>query len=87
MRVALRNTIDSNTVAVSPREGRSPAAPPPENVTRCLALVGAKALADAVNRYLAAGIPAVPPAYPVSGADPPAAGGLRRQDDPRRARQ
>jgi hypothetical protein len=35
-----------------------PAAPPPETVTRCLGLVGAKALAGAVSRYLAAGIPA-----------------------------
>jgi predicted transposase YbfD/YdcC len=43
------------------------AAPSPKTVTRCLGLAGARALADAVSRYLAAGIPAEPPAYPVSG--------------------
>jgi len=42
-------------------------APSPKTVTRCLALAGAKALAGAVNRYLAAGIPAAPPAYPAAG--------------------
>ena len=45
------------------RDGRL-AAPSPKTVTRCLGLTGAKALAGAVNRYLAAGIPAEPPAYP-----------------------
>jgi predicted transposase YbfD/YdcC len=43
------------------------AAPSPKTVTRLLGLAGARALADAVNGYLAAGIPAEPPAYPVSG--------------------
>jgi predicted transposase YbfD/YdcC len=43
------------------------AAPSPKTVTRCLGMAGAKALAGAVSRYLAAGIPAAPPAYPVSG--------------------
>jgi len=43
------------------------AAPSPKTVTRCLGLAGAKALAGAVNRYLAAGVAAAPPAYPVSG--------------------
>ena len=48
------------------RDGRL-AAPSPKTVTRCLGLTGAKALAGAVNRYLAAGIPAEPPAYPAAG--------------------
>lgn len=48
------------------KDGRL-AAPSPKTVTRLLGLAGAKALAGAVNRYLAAGIPADPPAYPVSG--------------------
>jgi predicted transposase YbfD/YdcC len=43
------------------------AAPSPKTVTRLLGLAGAKALAGAVSRYLAAGIPARPPAYPVPG--------------------
>jgi predicted transposase YbfD/YdcC len=43
------------------------AAPSPRTVTRLLGLAGAKALAGAVNAYLAAGIAAEPPAYPVSG--------------------
>jgi len=43
------------------------AAPSPKTVTRLLGLTGAKALAGAVNRYLAAGIPAESPAYPASG--------------------
>jgi hypothetical protein len=43
------------------------AAPSPKTVARCLGLAGARALAGAVNRYLAAGIPAEAPAYPVSG--------------------
>jgi predicted transposase YbfD/YdcC len=47
-------------------DGR-PAAPSPKTVTRCLALAGAKALAAAVNAYLAAGVAQEPPAYPVSG--------------------
>jgi hypothetical protein len=49
------------------RDGLLVAAPSPKTVTRCLGLAGAKALAGAVTRYLAAGIPAEPPAYPVSG--------------------
>lgn len=48
------------------RDGRL-AAPSPKTVTRCLGLTGAKALAGAVNRYLAAGVPAEPPACPVAG--------------------
>ena len=48
------------------RDGRL-AAPPPGTVIRCLGLAGAKALAEVVSRYLAAGIPVAPPAYPVSG--------------------
>ena len=48
------------------RDGRL-AAPSPKTVTRLLGLTGAKALAGAVNRYLAAGIAAEAPAYPVSG--------------------
>ena len=43
------------------------AAPSPKTVARCLGLAGARALADAVNRYLAAGIAAGAPAYPVAG--------------------
>jgi predicted transposase YbfD/YdcC len=43
------------------------AAPSRKTTVRCLGLAGAKALASAVNRYLAAAIPAEPPAYPVSG--------------------
>jgi predicted transposase YbfD/YdcC len=43
------------------------AVPSPGTVTRLLGLAGAKALAGAVNAYLAAGIAAEPPAYPVSG--------------------
>jgi predicted transposase YbfD/YdcC len=43
------------------------AAPSPRTVTRLLGLAGATALACAVSRYLAAGTPAEPPAYPVSG--------------------
>ena len=42
-------------------------APSPKTVTRVLGLAGARALSDAVSRYLAAGVPAEPPAYPVSG--------------------
>lgn len=48
------------------RDGRL-AAPSAKTVTRCLGLTGAKALADAVNRYLAAGIAQPPPACPVPG--------------------
>jgi predicted transposase YbfD/YdcC len=48
------------------RDGRL-AAPSPKTVTRLLGLTGAKALAGAVNRYLAAGIATEAPAYPVSG--------------------
>ncbi len=48
------------------RDGRL-AAPSPKTVTRCLGLTGAKALAGAAGRYLAAGIAQQPPAYPVSG--------------------
>ncbi len=44
-----------------------PAAPSPKTVTRLPGLAGAKALAGAVNRYLAAGVRAEPPAYPVPG--------------------
>lgn len=44
-----------------------PAAPSPRTVTRLLGMLGAQALAGAVSRYLAAGVPAEPPAYPVSG--------------------
>jgi predicted transposase YbfD/YdcC len=42
-------------------------APSPKTVTRVLGLAGAQALAEAVSRYLAAGVPAQPPAYPASG--------------------
>jgi predicted transposase YbfD/YdcC len=42
-------------------------APSPKTVTRLLGLLGGQALSDAVSCYLAAGIPAEPPAYPVSG--------------------
>jgi predicted transposase YbfD/YdcC len=42
-------------------------APSPRTVIRLLGLAGAKALAGAVSRYLAAGVPAEPPAYPVPG--------------------
>jgi predicted transposase YbfD/YdcC len=42
-------------------------APSPKTVTRCLGLAGAKALAGAVSRYLAAGIPAQAPAGPADG--------------------
>ena len=48
------------------RDGRL-AAPSPKTVTRCLGLTGSKALASAVNRYLAAGIAQQPPAYPACG--------------------
>jgi len=48
------------------KDGRL-AAPSPKTVIRLLGLAGAKALAGAVNRYLAAGVAAKPPAYPVSG--------------------
>jgi hypothetical protein len=41
--------------------------PSPGTVARLLGLAGARALAGAVNAYLAAGIAAAPPAYPVSG--------------------
>jgi predicted transposase YbfD/YdcC len=43
------------------------ASPSPKTVTRCLGLTGAKTLAGAVNRYLAAGIAQQPPACPVPG--------------------
>jgi predicted transposase YbfD/YdcC len=43
------------------------AAPSPRTVTRLLGLAGAQALSDAVSRYLAAAVPAGPPAYPVDG--------------------
>jgi hypothetical protein len=42
-------------------------APSPKTVTRLLGLLGAQALSDAVTCYLAAAVPAEPPAYPVSG--------------------
>jgi predicted transposase YbfD/YdcC len=48
------------------RDGRL-AAPSPKTVIRCLGLTGATALAGAVSRYLAAGVPQEPPAYPLSG--------------------
>lgn len=48
------------------RDGRL-AAPSPKTVTRCLGLAGAEALAGAVNAYLAAGVPAEAPAFPVNG--------------------
>jgi predicted transposase YbfD/YdcC len=43
------------------------AAPSPKTVTRCLGLAGAQALSDEVSRYLAAAVPAEPPAYPAGG--------------------
>jgi predicted transposase YbfD/YdcC len=62
---------DQETLELAGCRHRGPdgllAAPSPRTVTRCLALAGAKALAGAVNGYLAAGIAAEPPAYPVSG--------------------
>jgi predicted transposase YbfD/YdcC len=42
-------------------------APSPKTVTRLLGLAGARALSDAVSRYLAAAVPAGPPAYPADG--------------------
>jgi predicted transposase YbfD/YdcC len=42
-------------------------APSPKTVTRLLGLLGARALADAAARYLAAAVPAEPPACPVAG--------------------
>jgi predicted transposase YbfD/YdcC len=43
------------------------AAPSPKTVTRLLGLAGAQPLSDAVSRYLAAAVPAAPPAYPADG--------------------
>lgn len=43
------------------------AAPSPRTVTRLLGAIGGQALPDAVACYLAAGITAEPPAFPVSG--------------------
>jgi predicted transposase YbfD/YdcC len=43
-------------------------APSPRTVTRLLGMLGAQALSDAVSCYLAAAVPAEPPAYPAAGA-------------------
>jgi hypothetical protein len=66
------------------RDGRL-AAPSPKTVTRCLGLAGARALAGAVSRDLAAGVPAGAPGVSRVRAGPASAGGLRREDGPRRA--
>jgi predicted transposase YbfD/YdcC len=70
--VWIANADQEMLAAAGSRAGRDGkrVAPCGKTVTRLLGMLGAQALADAAACYLAAAVPAGPPAFPVSGPAP-----------------